>query len=207
MLKLKQTGPETTPPDKLRYRFQQDGHLVLEMDVDTWFRKIKEHYEHNDYPIPADWKEQAENQLCQSLPPGWCEYENGGDPQTFIDARMTMDDIINGTSVLVEFVKQGSPLVDQSLADSRAKTCAACYANISAGGCAACKGLAYLVDSVAGTRKTAADDLLQGKSCGVCKCLSRAHIWLPIDVLQKGITPDMETLWPKDWCWKWLERQ
>lgn len=205
MLRLKEIGKIETPPDKLRYRFQQDGYLVMEMDVDTWFRKIREHYEDNDIPMPVDWREQVENQLCQSMPPGWCEHENGGDPTVFIDARMTMDDVINGTSVLVEFVKQGSPLVDQSLADSRAKTCAACYANISAGGCAACRGLAYLVDGVAGTRKTVADDQLQGKSCGICKCLSRAHIWLPIDILQKGITPEMQMLWPS-YCWKKLEQ-
>lgn len=204
-LRLKEIGRIETPPDKLRYKFPQDGHTIMEMDVDSWFRRIEQHYKDNGYPIPEDWKEIAEDQLCQSLPPGWCEYENGGDPQAFIDARMTMDDVINGTNVLIEFVSQGAPLVDQKLADSRARTCAACYANISAGGCAACKGLAYLVDAVAGTSKTVADDQLQGKSCGVCKCLSRAHVWLPIDVLSKGITPTMNLLWP-DHCWKKLER-
>lgn len=204
-LKLKPIACIETPPDKLRYKFWQDGHTITAMDCDTWFLHIEKHYKDNEYPMPIDWKEQVENQLCQSLPPGWCEYESGGDPQAFIDARMTMDDIINGTNVLVEFVAQGAPLVDQKLADSRARTCAACYANISAGGCATCKGLAYLVDAVAGTHKTVADGELQGKSCGVCKCLSRAHVWLTIEILSKGITPEMETLWP-DHCWKKNER-
>lgn len=201
MTLLKLLPSNATPPDKFRYTFREDGFTVLAMDRDSWLRMIKQHYKDNEYPMPENWIELAEDQLCKLLPPGHCTYEDGSPQKQFVDARIGFHDVVNGTRVLVEFAKQGAPLVDQATAEDRAATCAACFYNIQSSGCGSCLGLLNIVEEVAAGRKTKADAQLAVKSCAICKCISRAHIWLPIDVLEKGIPNDMLSMFP-EFCWK-----
>lgn len=200
MLKLRETNE--TPPDGFRYVHPTDGRRIGPFNSKhDWLAAIRKHYEDNGYPLPEDWKEQAEDQMARVLPPGWGVYPDGRTQEHFVDSRMGFDDVINGTNVFVQFVKQGTPLVDQELAEQRGRICSACYYNQSIAGCAPCRGLSNLVEEVAQMRKTEADSLLQSKSCLVCKCVSRAHIWMPANVLVHGVTGAMMELFP-DFCWK-----
>ena len=93
-------------------------------------------------------------------------------------------------------------MVDQELAESRGKTCAACYMNMPAQGCGICQGLSNLVEEVAQGKTTKADPFLASKVCAVCKCVSRAHIWLPIENLKQGVSSEMMEQFPEGHCWK-----
>jgi hypothetical protein len=190
-----------TPPDKFRFTHPEDGWTDIAMDREGWFKAIRKHREDNNYPLPEDWQSQAEDQLCRILPPGWCQQEDGRTPEQFVNARIGFDDIMRATAVFAEEVRQGAPLVSQEVAEARGATCAGCYMRQPVAGCGMCYGLVNLVASVAGAHATKADALLSGKSCLVCKCAAQAQIWLPIDVLAKGVTPEMDELWPP-FCWK-----
>lgn len=201
---LKLIDTNTTPPDGYRFIHPEDGYRTGPFNAKAdWLLAILKHKEDNGYPVAPDWQAQAEDQLARMLPPGWGYYENGEAPQHFIDARMGYEDVMNGMRVLIEFVRQGAPLVDQQLAESRAKTCSACFYNIRVAGCGTCIGLANIVEEVATNKHTESDGVLEDKSCGICRCVSRAHIWLPADVLAKGVNDGMMELFNEvPWCWK-----
>lgn len=201
-MKLRLLPLPECPPDKYRYTFPQDGHTVFSFSKSGWFDEIAKHYRRNQYEMPDDWKEIAEDQLCRLLPPGWCEYPNGGPLPPPVDARIQLDDIMRGTKVFVEFVRQGAPLVDRATAEERGRTCAACYMKASIPGCGACVGVANLVAEATGAQGTKADVQLEGTSCLVCKCSSKAQIWMTKEVLRPGVTREMMDQFPAEFCWK-----
>lgn len=188
------------PPDEFRYRFT-DGYTVKCFNYDGWLARIAAHRRNNGYVKLDDWIAEAEDQLCRILPAGWCEQETGAPPEFYLDARMTLDDVLNGTKVLASFVGQGMPLVSRDVAEARGKTCAGCYAAVSIPGCSPCVGLASLVADIAGAEPLTSDPFLENKSCAVCKCSARAQIWLPIELLAKGVPDEMLPKFP-EWCWK-----
>lgn len=189
------------PPDKWRYVHPEDGYVSSCFTYDGWMAKILKHKKDNGYEVPPDWREQAEDQLCKSLPPGWCQYDGGGDPSVFLNRRTAIGDIVRATEVLYEFVKQGHPIVDQKTAEERAQTCARCYAKDSVQGCSPCVGLANLIADVCGAQTTSADEVLENKQCLVCGCSARANVWVPVSVSAAGWTDEMSALAP-NWCWK-----
>jgi len=190
-----------TPPDKFRYTFRQDGHRVSSFSYDGWLTAIQKHAQDNGYTLPMDWVQQAEAQLCETLPAGWCRHSDGSAADSGVDYRIGMQDVLNGTKVLVEFVKRGLPLVEQAEAEQRGKTCAGCHFLVSAAGCGPCMGLSNLVEEVAAAKSTDADQILSNKACLLCHCVARAHIWLPIEVLARGTTAEQFSKAP-EWCWK-----
>lgn len=199
MLRLKPTN--VTPPDAFRFRVPEDGTDIIANDHSGWLAKIQKHYTDNGYPLPPDWVARAEAQLCATLPPGWCQHEDGTENTAFMNRRFEVADAINGTKVLIEFVKQGAPIVAQDIAESRAKTCAACYALLHIPGCGPCVGFANYVAEVTGARRTLADPILETKVCGVCHCSAKANVWIPVEVSQRGVTDEMLAMFP-DFCWK-----
>lgn len=161
--------------------------------------RVNEHCSINGYPrIPeAD----MEDQLCKLLPPGWCLQDTGDPPPWFINSRVTMDEVIRGTKVLASFIAQGMPLVEKSVAAERGAICAGCPFAANAAGCGPCAGLSNLIGEIAGAAPLDSDPILGNRSCLICGCAARAQIWLPIELLAKGVTPEMDERWPT-WCWK-----
>lgn len=200
MLKLLQHSQ--CPPDQFRYRHREDGWLDKCYDYTGWLRRIEDHRRINGYAAPDNWIAEAEDQLCRLLPPGWCAQVTGEPPEWFLDTRVTMDDVIRGTKVLASFVMEGMPLVDKKVAAERGAICATCPFAINAAGCGPCAGLSNLIAEVAGSEPLPSDSLLANRSCAVCGCAARAQIWLPIDLLNKGVTDQMMTQFPEAWCWK-----
>ncbi len=198
MLKLKIKADSETPPDKFTYRFPQDGYVAEAIDKPDWFSKIHKHYVDNQYPIPNDWREQAEDQLCRRLSGEWCD---GGTSASFISTRFTFDDFVRGSKVLGSFALDPNATVTQQVAESRASTCSRCVANINVPGCSACHHMANLVTQLKGNKRTSVDHLL--KACGVCKCANQAQIWVKAEHLAKGVTPEMmQTYATIPECWK-----
>lgn len=189
-----------TPPDKYRATFP-DGTVIVQNHREDWYSKIKAHFVMNGYPLPDDWKEQFEHQLCQLLPPGFCKWETGEDARPLLEARLTMGDLFRGMEVLLRIAASPDPLVDQKEADRRAAICGGCFANLHIPGCAPCMKIPDMVASIAGARTTKYDYLL--KSCGVCHCQNSAAVWIKESILAKGITHDMHAKYQQlPWCWR-----
>lgn len=199
MNRLKLIQKSECPPDQYRYKHRQDGWIDKCFDYTGWESRIQDHCRFNGFP-PVDMAE-AEDQLCRLLPPGWCKQETGEPPEWFLDARTDMETIIRGTKVLASFVAEGMPLVVKEEAARRGAICATCPFSVNAAGCGPCQGLSNLIAEVAGADALPSDSLLSNKSCLICGCAARAQIWLPIELLAKGVTPEMDAQWPS-WCWK-----
>ncbi len=191
-----------TPPGQWRYTFPEDGFMVKQFCYDDWLRKIKAHYEYNSYPMPDNWVELAEDQLCKLLPAGQCEHEDGSKPEYFVSLQFGLNDAINGTKVLAGWTTSGFPLVSKEVAKARGKTCASCYANVTLPGCGTCQGFASLVAEIVGATPLDSDPILEGKSCAYCHCASKANIWVPVEVSKSGVSQQALEAMPKDWCWK-----
>lgn len=200
--RLKLIQHSECPPDMYRYKHPQDGWLDRCYDYTGWLRRIEDHRRINGYPEPEDWVAEAEDQLCRLLPPGWCKQETGEPPEWFLNTRLTVDDVMRGTRVLASFVAQGMPLVEKKVAAERGAICATCPFSISAPGCGPCIGLSNLIAEIAGSEQLPSDPILSNKSCGICGCAARAQIWLPIELLNKGVTEEMMEQWPMEFCWK-----
>lgn len=199
LLRLRVTNE--CPPDEFRYVHPEDGHTTRANVRADWLAKILKHKRDNGYDVPADWKEMAEDQLARSLPPGWSFYEDGSQPDTFLDRRTPVEDVMNGTRVLLAFAQAGCQIVPQAEAERRGQICARCYARETVRGCSPCVGLANLVAEVCGSGTTSADSILEDKVCLVCHCSARANLWIPVEVSKAGVTPEMMRNFPA-FCWK-----
>lgn len=203
------------PPDGFRYMVPQTGHVIRGLDRDTWLMEIKNHLRMNSIPIPDDLLEQAEDQCCKLMPPGWCHYTDGSQPQDFIDQRLTVDDVLRGTFAMGEImarraaallVPSWSPFVDQELAESRAQTCSSCYAKVPVQGCLSCLEFTGKVGAIIGDRHTRADATLEIHACGICKCSAKAQVHVKAEILARGVDDAMLAkfaLIPH--CWKGKE--
>lgn len=185
------------PPDKFRYRFEEDGHWIRSFSKDAWLAAIRKHAVDNGYEIPT--QEEVEDQLCRSLNGEWCQYADGAPVKEGINARFTINDIVNGTRVFISFAAAGAPLVSQEEAEARALVCSRCFLNTDVPGCGTCHQLANLVTEACGARKTESDALL--KACSWCKCSAQANVWMPTTISGVGVTDHMLDLAPS-WCWK-----
>lgn len=189
------------PPGDFRFVFREDGHRVKVASYDAWLYEINQHYKRNGYAQPENWAELAEDQLCKMLPPGECMYGDGSVPEFFVNLSMTLDDVIRGTKVLASWATSGFALVDPELAESRAATCASCYANVPIPGCASCTSIMTAVTDAVGGKQVKSEPLLHGKSCAYCHCASSANVWVPIAVSQNGVDDRILQEMPS-YCWK-----
>lgn len=195
-------------PDKWRFTVPQSGHTVRCFSWDGLLTQIKDYCRDNGFPVPT--VEDVEHQLCQILPPGWCAYEDGSAPAWYLDARISLDDVINGTKALGALMAAAiaaafggeKPTVSQELAESRASTCARCYMNVNIPGCLPCVGFANIVAEVASGITTPADPFL--KACLVCKCANEAQTRVKAEILSNGVPDEMLPKFP-EFCWKKIE--
>lgn len=201
MSKLKFDFPSfQTPPDLYRWA-APNGHVVTGYDRNEWLRAIQKFCKDNDIALEDGWEAEAEDKLCRVLPPGWCKYEDGGKPQTYLNVRIGLKDLQRGAEILVEIISHPDPLVSQEEADRRARICANCPANTAVSGCFSCFSISELIANVKGARKTVADSVL--KNCAPCKCPLRSMVWVKDEVLAKSITEEHHAQYQMlDWCWK-----
>lgn len=193
-------APYTVPPDTYRWK-HADGTLIESSDRKAWFEKIKRHHEDNGYPLPENWKELAEDQLCKMLPPGWCLHEDGRIEYATVSTRMEIGDFWRGVESLRAVVADPDPFVTQGVADARAKICASCPANQNIPGCNACMKASNFILDIKGKNETEADPML--RVCSVCKCPNQGQVWIKARLLQKTVLPEhMASYDLLGHCWK-----
>lgn len=189
-------------PDGYIFTFP-DGYKSRNLHRTSWYDDIKKHYQDNGIPMPPDWKEQAEHQWCLGAPPGFCIHETGEGWIGF-NTRLTAHDFLHGTVILSQIALEPDPLVDQSLAESRAKKCAACPANLQVSGCIPCLGIANFIVQIKGSKTTSSDSFLN--TCAHCKCSNSAQVWIKKEILAKHYDPTaMAGMSAMPDCWKYQE--
>lgn len=193
-------SPNLSPPERYTHRLP-NGVEVKADDRAEWLREIKKKYDDNNIPLAEGWEADVEDKLCRVLPPGWCKYDDGGKPQTYLNVRFALGDLARGTQILVDIMSHPDPLVDEEEANRRAKICSSCQANVNVSGCMGCVPIADLVSKVRGAKQTKADSVL--RHCAVCRCALRAMVWVKEELLEPTITAEQReqySLLP--WCWK-----
>lgn len=189
-----------TPPDGFRFVHSETGYRSYGIDWHGFWSELTNYRRLNE--LSPVTREMVEDQMCKTLPPGWCSYPDGSLPASYIETRVDAGDVLNATKMFAAFVASGMALVPQEVAEERAAICAACPANVRLTGCGACVGFAEVVAAVVGAAKTRADEHLVNRSCSWCKCSSKAQVHVTIEVLAKGVSDQMLSENPFDFCWK-----
>lgn len=180
------------PPDGYRYIDPLDGYLSHAWDYGTWVEQQMNHLRVNNRPVPDDLGEQMQEQLCLTLPPGWCNYDDPQRPRAV--ASLDWNDVMRGIETFSRWIAQGANFTEQAEAERRAQICTRCYLNVHVSGCASCQAL---VQEVVRNRSTRFDYAL--KACAVCKCMLRAKVHFPMNILDKE-NSGVQQMYPEH-CW------
>lgn len=196
------TRKSTVPPGGYRFHIEATNSWVTSGSLDGVVEAAIVHLQTNNLPVPSNLHDLVEDRICQQIPAESrdqvCGYVPGPEnPPVMIQRVMTWSDLANFMAVLKSWATQGGGLVGGDEAKRRAEVCASCPYNIRVGGCPACHNIATKLTELVGANQTGLEHKLQG--CGVCGCANNAQVWFPLDVLSKGVTPDMEF---PEWCWK-----
>lgn len=166
----------------------------MAVDHTTWIENITEHRKANN--LPPITAAEAEDQACKQLPPEWCQ---GDDPnRPYVDPRISLNDVADAMKVFASFVVSGFKFVSQAEATRRARICVGCPNNLNVQGCGACRQLASFVTGSLAQRSTPHDDAL--KTCGVCRCVNKAQVHVPLENLAAKDSPEKQALYPS-FCW------
>jgi len=183
-------GP--VPPDGYRYVDPESGFLSHSFDYTDWVDKERNHLKANGKEVPHDLNDQMEEQLCKTLPPGWCNYDDPHRNRPLM--QIEWPDVLRASETFARWVAGGMELVDQQEAERRATICTRCYFNVQMGGCSACQAAIQRL-SVNLTSKH--DSYL--KSCAVCKCYLKAKVHFPLKALDTGENK-LQEMYP-EFCW------
>lgn len=153
---------------------------MLETRVRLW-RKA------NGWPMGLGLSEEIEQCVCEKYP-AECEADDTLLP---IRRRLTLDDVIRGTKVILAMKLHPDPLVPKAEAERRGAICEKCPLAIQfpkpCGGL--CGELKTIVDSVIGGYDTRFDT--DYRSCSVCSCYFSSQIRIKYELLDKGLTDQM----------------
>jgi hypothetical protein len=193
------------PPGGFRFTVPENGYQMSGFHtMADLLGAVKRHYDDNNIPLPDNWQDLVENQLCQKMPAGWCHYIDGT-PAQGITPVLSFENILKGITSLskmaMEAVKGEDVYVDQNEAERRADICSRCYYNMNASFCMGCGGARVILDlvgEVRGSRTTTKDYMLQ--NCGVCGCRNDAIVHVKKNILLSGENSDTTNKRP-NWCW------
>ena len=174
MPRLKLFSPSSVPPDGFRYVFPQDGFVAHAWDYATWFEVASKHAAANQIVCPST--DDMEEQLCQTLPPSWCRYDDPNRARP--NVNLGWQDVQNALQTFVSWLKGGLKTVSQDEAERRALICSRCYLNVNVEGCAGCQQLVREI-----SKSTKHDSHL--RACAVCKCVLKAMVHFRIEDLVK----------------------
>lgn len=180
------------PPDGYRYVFPEDGFLCHAWTYVDWVQVAKNHLQANEKPIPETLEADMQEQLCLTLPPGWCAYDDDRRPRPSVS--LSWNDVERGLKAFAKWIGSGCQYVEVEEANRRALICSRCYLNVGVQGCAGCHAA---VKEVVRNKQSKYDFALQ--ACGVCKCLLKAKVHFPLSTLD---TKDqkMQQMYPA-FCW------
>lgn len=186
--------PEDGEGRNFRYLHRETAHWSDALEHYTWGERIRLHRKANNLePITIAV---AEDQLCKSLPPGWCTQDPGNAPPS-VNTRFGWSDFVAGMQAFARLMSGGLQFVPQAEADRRAAICTSCFFNVGISGCGTCQKMATLIVGDVAKQKTPYDGSL--KACAVCKCSLPALVHFPMEALET--TLEKQAQYP-DFCWQ-----
>lgn len=180
------------PPDGYRYVDPVSGFLAHAWTYVDWINVEKAHLIANSREIPATLESDMQHQLCLTLPPGWCLYDDDSRPRPSV--QLSWDNVVGGVKTFTRWIAAGCKFVAQSEAERRGTICANCYLNVNVQGCSGCQAA---VKEMVGDKKTKVDGSL--RSCAVCKCFLKAKVHFPIETLDTD-SEKVQAMYP-GFCW------
>jgi hypothetical protein len=187
---INEWGP--CPPDGYRYVFPTDGYVVHAWTYVDWVQFAKKHLLANDKEVPPSLESDMQEQLCLTLPPGFCSYDDPERPRPSVS--LGWDDVVGGVRTFARWIRGGCKYVDQAEADRRALICSRCYLNVNVQGCRGCH---QAVQEVVRDKHSKHDPSL--RACAVCKCFLRAKVHFPIAILDTE-SAKVQEMYP-GFCW------
>lgn len=190
--------PVDADGDSFRYR-HETGHKSYAVDYVGWKEAIFSYRRGNNLEIPADMMAVAEDQLCGSLPPELCQYEEGD--RMPVDIRIGIDAVKRWIGAVAGLVLT-TGYVEQPEAERRAAICVRCPYNVNVmGGCSyGCQKLVEFMTPGMLAKKTSQDRNL--RSCAVCGCFNTVAVHFPMPVLHANETTEIQAKYPIAFCWK-----
>jgi len=193
------TNKTMVPPGGYPFKHPATGHNFNSGTYSLLLGQVRDYCTANGFP-PIDELE-IEQYICEQLGAKTARRFCSGDGISVDGVDLDWRDIWNGTKVMASFIAGGRQTVDRAEAERRAAICFLCSRNAKysrpCGG--DCTELAELIVSVVGGEGTSID--LDLHACSVCKCSNKAQVWVPIEHLKRGVTPEMMVLFPQK-CWK-----
>jgi len=180
------------PPDGYRYVDPVSGFVAHAWNYADWINEEKAHLRANNREIPATLEADMQHQLCLTLRPGFCLYDDPNRPRPSVG--LSWNDVSSGLKTFARWIAKGCKYVSQAEADRRAEICSRCYLNVGVSGCSGC---GQAVKEVIADKKSKYDAVL--KSCAVCKCFLQAKVHFPIETLDTD-NEKMQEMYP-GFCW------
>jgi hypothetical protein len=181
------------PPEGFRWTCPDCGYQIQHIDKNEWLFRAQQHVSSNHGEVPFELLDKMEDQLCQTLPPGWCLYDDEQRPRPSF--ALSWDDLKTGLSTFMNWFKSGQTTCDQAEAERRARICVNCYLNTHVQGCTMCHRLAA---EILPDNHTPFDGSL--RACAVCKCVLSKKIWFDLSVLKESSSPQHQKMYPS-FCW------
>jgi hypothetical protein len=199
------TKTDCVPPGGFRFVVPETGYRIENKHTkEELMEAVRAHYAANGIMVPSNWRELVIDQLCQRLPAGWCNYDDGSEASG-VTPVLSFENILKGitslSSLAVNAAKGEEVFVSQDEAERRAEICSRCHFNMNASFCMGCGGARVILDMVGkvkGERTTSMDHMLQ--NCGVCGCRNDAIVHVKKNILLKGESSDTTNKRPS-WCW------
>lgn len=193
-MKLSLIDTNQVPPNGFRYVDPVDGWVDQAWDYQSWVQQQKNHIRANGRELPLDLEGDMQHQLCQTLEPGWCNWDSDSRPR--VSTSLGWGDVMNGLQTFTNWIGSGMAYVSQGEADRRAEICAKCVYNVHVSGCSVCQ---KLVEEVVKNKRSKYDSYL--KACAICRCFLRAKIHFKINTLAKDIERHQDLYSQVDHCW------
>jgi hypothetical protein len=196
---IKITHPQATPyGGTYKLNLPEMGTVGEGRDFNHLVRSVADHRRANALPVGLGLADEVERECCKAYP-DMCMDK---DPNLPTVKRLSWSGVLRGTTVLSSLIASGDPLVPRDEAIRRAKICSECRYCVEfskpCGGI--CGPLLTAVKALIGSASTPYD---KGKSCGICECYADAHVWVPMEHLDKGLTDTMRAQFANiSWCWK-----
>lgn len=189
---LSLTDRSVCPPDGFRYVFLESGYTAHAWAYVDWVNLALRHLEVNNLPSRASLALEMEDQLCKTLPPGWCNYDDPN--RRRVSVSLGWNDVVGGVKTFSRWIAGGCKYVTQVEANRRAEVCTRCYLNVNVQGCSGCQ---VAVKEIVRDKHSKFDNAL--RTCAVCKCFLRAKVHFPLSILDSESSGAQE-LYP-DFCW------
>jgi hypothetical protein len=131
-------------------------------------RKVQDHYQANQFPVPENLWDLVLEHMCPRLPPGFCE-ALAPVPRSPVKVLS----LITVRAASEDLVRISGDLAPLRIAEIQAETCKSCPAN-KAVSCPSCSGLPAFSRKLVGGRR-----VMSEASLGICACLGA---YLPVVV-------------------------